>query len=59
MALDIEFDQLWEASEEERRMVLGSEDDEAEGGRKRRKVWDLSEGEKAEMRNERRRCFEL
>jgi hypothetical protein len=70
LALEIEFDQLWETSQEERKLVLGdyNDDDSPEpgevgatspGGRKRRRVWDLDETERREMRSERERCFHV
>jgi hypothetical protein len=59
LALEIEFDQLWEASQEEKRLVHGEDEKGVEqaGTRKKRKVWDLDPGERQEMRNERERCF--
>ncbi|GAA5862545.1 hypothetical protein JCM1840_004221 [Sporobolomyces johnsonii] len=67
LALEIEFDQLWEASEEERRLAIGPEDGESSSstgaadadGRepKRRRRWLLAEQERDEMRSERERCF--
>ncbi|GAA5838455.1 hypothetical protein JCM9279_003248 [Rhodotorula babjevae] len=67
LALEIEFEQLWEAGEEERRPAQG---DEAENGEpagegeevasgKRRRPWVLDEQDREEMRTERRRCFVL
>ena len=60
MALELEFEQLWEAAEEER---LGGE-----GGAKRRKVdegvevgvetrWELTEVDRIAMREQSARCF--
>lgn len=66
LALEIEFDQLWETSKEEQERalkLLGTSQEEAdgssEGRRKRRKVWELDEGEKREMRVEREKCFHV
>lgn len=63
LALELEFEQLWETIEEEQKLVvLGNDHDDVEGqvgegGRKRRRVWELSEEEKREMKSERNRCF--
>ncbi|GAA6011857.1 hypothetical protein JCM11491_000773 [Sporobolomyces phaffii] len=63
LALEIEFDQLWEATQEERSLVLGALDEaesEGQGARKRRrKVWELDPGEQREMRSETERCFHI
>lgn len=61
LALEIEFEQLWEAGEEERRAVQGEEEEVEEGEElapgKRRRPWALDEQDREEMRTERRRCF--
>ncbi|GAA5923379.1 uncharacterized protein JCM15063_003627 [Sporobolomyces koalae] len=60
LALQIEFDQLWEQTLEERRLVLGPDDpvdDNEDHGRKRRRIWDLGEEEKREIKSESDRCF--
>jgi len=71
LALEIEFEQLWETGEEERRAAQGDEDDkevEEEAAAeedeelvsgKRRRPWALDEQDREEMRTERRRCFVL
>ncbi|GAA6006562.1 hypothetical protein JCM10207_004974 [Rhodosporidiobolus poonsookiae] len=64
LALEMEFEQLWEASEEERRAVQGPDADAMDGDvdsarpwmRVRR--WELDELDREEMRSERYRCFE-
>ncbi|BGP12577.1 hypothetical protein JCM10213_004836 [Rhodosporidiobolus nylandii] len=62
LALEMEFEQLWEASEEERRVAQGAEAGkggvDAERPWKRLKPWALDEHDKEEMRSERWRCFE-
>ncbi|GAA5859640.1 hypothetical protein JCM8547_006175 [Rhodosporidiobolus lusitaniae] len=62
LALEMEFEQLWEASEEERRAAQGSDEaiGEVDEGRpaKRLRRWPLEEADKEEMRSERWRCFE-
>lgn len=66
VALELEFEQLWEAAEEERVGLEGG--GEGEGGGKRRRVgeggevevvgrWELSEGDRRAMREQRARCF--
>lgn len=65
LALEIEFEQLWEAGEEDRRAAQGGvEAIEAEGAEgealplgKRRRPWPLDEQDREDMRSERRRCF--
>ncbi|GAA5834972.1 hypothetical protein JCM3766R1_002057 [Sporobolomyces carnicolor] len=71
LALEIEFDQLWDAMQEEKTLAIGpDEEDETtalseanrsptagEGARKRRRTWALSPEEKKEMRTETERCF--
>ncbi|GAA5834881.1 hypothetical protein JCM11251_002052 [Rhodosporidiobolus azoricus] len=64
LALEMEFEQLWEASEEESRAAQGSLGPEEDGGfdserpAKRSRPWLLDEADKEEMRSERWRCFE-
>lgn len=64
LALEMEFEQLWEANEEERRAAQGPDSDEDDGDGalerpvKRLKVWPLEEADREEMRSERWRCFE-
>ncbi|GAA5897315.1 hypothetical protein JCM6882_001856 [Rhodosporidiobolus microsporus] len=64
LALEMEFEQLWEASEEERKAAQGAEGAVEEGEfdperpAKRLKPWALDEGDREEMRSERWRCFE-
>ncbi|GAA5962986.1 hypothetical protein JCM3765_006739 [Sporobolomyces pararoseus] len=60
LALEIEFEQLWETMQEEQKLVLGDTANDGAGqagGRKRIRVWELSEEERREMRSERVRCF--
>ncbi|GJN92259.1 hypothetical protein Rhopal_005289-T1 [Rhodotorula paludigena] len=64
LALEIEFEQLWEASADERRAALGPEADaagETDPARpwKRPRVWALDEQDREDMRSERRRCFDM
>lgn len=58
VALEIEFEQLWEASEEERTRALK---DSAQVGEKRSREeeggWPLGERERRAMRSQRERCF--
>lgn len=59
----MEFEQLWEANEEERRAAQGPDPDGADTGAgerpaKRLRAWPLEEVDKEEMRSERWRCFE-
>ncbi|BGP36519.1 hypothetical protein JCM10450v2_000416 [Rhodotorula kratochvilovae] len=63
LALEIEFEQLWEAGEEERRAAQGDAPvgeeamQEAERPGKRSRPWLLDERDREDMRSERRRCF--
>ncbi|GAA5980917.1 hypothetical protein JCM10908_003918 [Rhodotorula pacifica] len=65
IALDIEFEQLWEANEEERKLAGHGEQEvsdaagpqgESQDGRIPR-PWPLSAAERATLRSERQRCF--
>ncbi|GEM06279.1 C-terminal domain kinase, subunit gamma, CTK3 [Rhodotorula toruloides] len=62
LALEIEFEQLWEANEEERRAVHGGVEDDLEMADamrpwKRSRVWVLDEHDRQELRRESLRCF--
>ncbi|BGO92784.1 hypothetical protein NBRC10512_007903 [Rhodotorula toruloides] len=62
LALENEFEQLWEANEEERRAVQGGEEGDSEMADasrpwKRGRVWPLDQHERHELRRERQRCF--
>lgn len=66
VALDIEFEQLWEANEEERKLAgFGTSTGPARGaggaeeGERMLKPWPLSPAERATLRSERRRCFAM
>ncbi|GAA6031950.1 hypothetical protein JCM8097_003357 [Rhodosporidiobolus ruineniae] len=61
LALEMEFEQLWEAAEEERLAAQGPDEDGAvdpERPAKRLRRWAIDEAEREEMRSERWRCFE-
>ncbi|KAL8293051.1 hypothetical protein RQP46_000745 [Phenoliferia psychrophenolica] len=68
VAIEIEFDQLWEASEEERTRAGQRSRSKAVGGKKRSAShlfeddngtgkWELAEEDRIAMRRERNRCF--
>ncbi|GAA5960077.1 hypothetical protein JCM8115_004524 [Rhodotorula mucilaginosa] len=65
VALDIEFEQLWEANEEERKLAgFGTSTGTARGrgaeeGERILKPWPLSAAERATLRSERQRCFAM
>lgn len=65
VALDIEFEQLWEANEEERKLAGfetstgATRGGEAEEGERIWKPWPLSPAERATLRSERQRCFAM
>ncbi|BGP52727.1 hypothetical protein JCM8202_004360 [Rhodotorula sphaerocarpa] len=58
LALDIEFEQLWEANEEDRRLAgLSDQVDGGGDGARIPRPWPLSPAEQATLRSERQRCF--
>lgn len=69
LAIEIEFDQLWDNSQEEMNLILGDHDgetmevdddnsgDRVKVGKIRRDEWSLSGEDVLAMRRERERCF--